>query len=190
MREISDRSANRTPLRAPAASQPSIIEPSELRPRSSNPPANESDGGDSPDERTWPSIPPDAIVPGATSSEEVAVAPSAAPDSALVPRLGRVAINAPDSSSAASQPKVAHTAAPTDSAFVSPFSISVPTPPIPLVAHAPPRPARAPAPARVDDRASRSNRLSRWLFVLLAFAFFGAAVWAAWRSGGTDALAP
>jgi CheY-like chemotaxis protein len=57
-----------TPSRPPPSSeQPPIIEPSELRPRSSNPPAEAP-------ERGLPSLPPDAIVPGA-SSGDIPVAP-------------------------------------------------------------------------------------------------------------------
>jgi CheY-like chemotaxis protein len=46
----------------PSPEPPPIVEPSELRPRSSNPPAEIT-------ERGLPSLPPDAIVPGASSGE-------------------------------------------------------------------------------------------------------------------------
>ena len=97
MREISDRSpvpgtvqgARATApgtaqggLRAPAQGTvqggldlPPIIEPSELRPRSSNPPPPDRDDPEFGDNAFLPSIPPDAIVPGATSNEEFAVVP-------------------------------------------------------------------------------------------------------------------
>jgi hypothetical protein len=55
---------------------PPILDASQLRPRSSNPPANEEEGREPLDEQALlPSIPPDAIVPAATSNEEFAVAP-------------------------------------------------------------------------------------------------------------------
>jgi DNA-binding response OmpR family regulator len=56
IRQLSERS----PFPGPAISlPPPIVEPSELRPRSSNPPAGDDDG----DSKPLPSIPPDAIVP-------------------------------------------------------------------------------------------------------------------------------
>jgi CheY-like chemotaxis protein len=58
MRAMSD-SPSRPP---PSSEQPPIVEPSELRPRSSNPPAEIPT-------RALPSLPPDAIVPGASSGE-------------------------------------------------------------------------------------------------------------------------
>jgi CheY-like chemotaxis protein len=65
MRAMSD-SPSRPP---PSSEQPPIIEPSELRPRSSNPPAEANARG-------LASLPPDAIVPGA-SSGEIPAAPDA-----------------------------------------------------------------------------------------------------------------
>jgi len=59
MREISDRSPYPGAAHPSAPELPPIVEPSELRPRSSNPPAEVDPGGDKP----LPSIPPDAIVP-------------------------------------------------------------------------------------------------------------------------------
>ena len=74
MREISDRSPEPSPVLG-GLDLPPIVEPSELRPRSSNPPANEEDAREPPDEQAFlPSIPPDAIVPAASSNEEFAVA--------------------------------------------------------------------------------------------------------------------
>ncbi len=68
MREISERSPTPGPAHASASELPPIVEPSELRPRSSNPPS--PDGID--DEALLASIPPDAIVPGAMGSDGVA----------------------------------------------------------------------------------------------------------------------
>ena len=75
MREISDRSPEPSPVLG-GLDLPPIVEPSELRPRSSNPPANEESSPKEPvDEQAFlPSIPPDAIVPAAASNEEFAVA--------------------------------------------------------------------------------------------------------------------
>ncbi len=75
MREISERSP------APGAvhgglDRPPIIDTSELRARSSNPPANREAAKEAVDEQAFlPSIPPDAVVPAASSNEEFAVAP-------------------------------------------------------------------------------------------------------------------
>ena len=87
MREISDRSPEPATVQGghPGTVQggldlPPIIEPSELRPRSSNPPPPDRDDPDYGDNAFLPSIPPDAIVPGATSNEEFAVVPATASD--------------------------------------------------------------------------------------------------------------
>jgi CheY-like chemotaxis protein len=78
MREISDRTTEPRTSRSAPAGLPPIIEPGELRRRSSNPP-----DGDAPGEgegEAWsepgvmPSIPPDAVVPGATTSEDLLAA--------------------------------------------------------------------------------------------------------------------
>ncbi len=74
MREISERSPEPSPVLG-GLDLPPIVEPSALRPRSSNPPANEETPREAVDEQALlPSIPPDAIVPAATSNEEFAVA--------------------------------------------------------------------------------------------------------------------
>jgi len=73
MRELSDRSPEPGGARASTSNPPPIVEPSALRKRSSNPPEIEEapesidDNWDGP----IPSLPPDAIVPAATSSEEI-----------------------------------------------------------------------------------------------------------------------
>ncbi|HTB72517.1 MAG TPA: response regulator [Polyangiaceae bacterium] len=74
MREISERYPEPSPVLG-GLDLPPIVEPSALRPRSSNPPANEETSREPVDEQALlPSIPPDAIVPAATSNEEFAVA--------------------------------------------------------------------------------------------------------------------
>jgi DNA-binding response OmpR family regulator len=73
MREISDRSPEPGAVLG-GMDLPPIVEPSELRPRSSNPPANREEPTEPADELPLPSIPPDAIVPGASSNEEMIVA--------------------------------------------------------------------------------------------------------------------
>ncbi len=80
MRELSDRSPAPGAAHVPASNPPPIVEPSELRPRSSNPPAQEPPESSSEERLLLPSIPPDAVVPAAISSEELEAAP-ASPDS-------------------------------------------------------------------------------------------------------------
>jgi hypothetical protein len=66
MREISDRSPFPGSAQPSAPELPPIVEPSELRPRSSNPPAEPTA-----DVTALPSIPPDAIVPDTHGPEGV-----------------------------------------------------------------------------------------------------------------------
>ena len=76
MREISDRSPVPGVAHPSSPNLPPLIEPSALRPRSSNPPANEAAA--EPDDRAvLPSFPPDAIVPAAPSVDEYVAAPAA-----------------------------------------------------------------------------------------------------------------
>jgi DNA-binding response OmpR family regulator len=86
MREISDRSAEPRASRAPTSDPPPIVEPSQLRPRSPSNPPMAADGPEGADEAlVLPSVPPDAVVPGTTTSEEIAAASdstSAAPPAA------------------------------------------------------------------------------------------------------------
>ena len=70
MRELSDRSPGPAGARASTSSPPPIIEPSELRRRSSNPPAGAVLDARS-DASVLASLPPDAMVPAASSSEEI-----------------------------------------------------------------------------------------------------------------------
>ena len=81
MREISDRGMD-APTSRPATDPPPIILPSELRPRSSNPPEY---GPASQEEASTPalaSLPPDAVVPGDVppANEAPEVRPAPAPD--------------------------------------------------------------------------------------------------------------
>jgi DNA-binding response OmpR family regulator len=73
IREISDRSPHPGGTR-PTPQLPPIVEPSELRPRSSNPPGEDETLEGPP----LPSIPPDAIVPDTLGSDTTAVAAAAA----------------------------------------------------------------------------------------------------------------
>jgi hypothetical protein len=75
MRELSDRSPEPGAAHVPTSNPPPIIEPSELRPRSSNPPAQNPEDASSEERLLLPSIPPDAVVPAAISSEELAALP-------------------------------------------------------------------------------------------------------------------
>jgi DNA-binding response OmpR family regulator len=77
MREISDRSTERRASRAPTSDPPPIVEPSELRPRSSNPPTESMAPDATDDTPVLPSIPPDAVVPAANVSEDLPAAPPA-----------------------------------------------------------------------------------------------------------------
>ncbi|HEY3816550.1 MAG TPA: response regulator [Polyangiaceae bacterium] len=79
MREISDRSPQPGVAHVPASNPPPIVEPSALRKRSSNPPAVDDDWDTLEEQSPLASIPPDAVVPEASSAEELPVAPPAAP---------------------------------------------------------------------------------------------------------------
>ncbi len=76
MRAMSDRSP--AAGRVHSSEQPPIVEPSQLRPRSSNPPAGESG------KQPTGSIPPDAVVPG-NSSGDMPAARAVSPEDASVP---------------------------------------------------------------------------------------------------------
>ncbi len=85
MRELSDRSPAPGAAHVPASNPPPIVEPSELRPRSSNPPAQEPPESSSEERLLLPSIPPDAVVPAAISGEELAAAPASPPPQVAAP---------------------------------------------------------------------------------------------------------
>jgi DNA-binding response OmpR family regulator len=84
MREISDRSPFPGSAQTSAPELPPIVEPSELRPRSSNPPEE-----DAPlDVTALPSIPPDAIVPDTHGPEAMSLDfGSEGPQTPLLPTL-------------------------------------------------------------------------------------------------------
>ena len=86
MREISDRSPNPGRAHVPPSDPPPIVEPSALRKRSSNPPADDEGTLDAVEE--WvplASLPPDAVVPDtALGDEPFPVSPSA-PSAAMTP---------------------------------------------------------------------------------------------------------
>jgi DNA-binding response OmpR family regulator len=82
MREISDRSPFPGSAQSSAPDLPPIVEPSELRPRSSNPPAELDPFADKP----LPSIPPDAIVPGSHETDGADYGSDGAP-APLLPTL-------------------------------------------------------------------------------------------------------
>ncbi len=79
MREISDRSMEPRISRTPASDLPPLVRPSELRPRSSNPPDDGMLPSDA-DEPAVGSIPPDAVVPaGPPTAHQTADPPVATP---------------------------------------------------------------------------------------------------------------
>ncbi|HEY8042400.1 MAG TPA: response regulator [Polyangiaceae bacterium] len=168
MREISDRSPGPAAPRGPTSKPPPIVEPGDLRPRSSNPPADDEPPASVDERALLPSIPPDAVVPGAISSEEAVAAPIEPPPPSLVP----------------AEPQ--HDTQ-VDAPYLSPFAateepIAAP-PPVPrLEPTVPLRPAPQPALATAPPAAKRSP----WAFVL-AFAVLGTAVGAAVHlTGGTS----
>jgi hypothetical protein len=177
MRELSDRSPAPGAARGPGSEAPPIIEPSQLRPRSSNPPANEVESGDlSAESGTLPSFPPDAIVPAtASSGEHILAATPLASDT--------VPMTAP-------LPMPVDTSIPRhEEAFTSPFAPSV-QPPATRAA----TPAAAPdSPAEIEGSpASAPPRSShrRLVLALLAFALLGASIAAVLRRGGGDPSEP
>jgi hypothetical protein len=198
MRQLSERSP------FPGATHglpPPIVEPSELRPRSSNPPAADEDG----DSRPLPSIPPDAIVPdtsGGDSPSGETLAASSHDEAASAPRpAAGVSPGPPPKASdggASARPKDASSTAPAPSepaegAYAAPFSVTAPAPvfakpPAPVaetalakVAAPIPRSAIATVPPKVPRpaagvRSRAPSSRSVWPGLLLAFGVLGAAV--------------
>jgi hypothetical protein len=154
MREISDRSPMPPgAARTSTSNPPPIIEPSELKMRSSNPPAVATPEEE---EGPLPSIPPDAVVPGATSSEETA----AAPVSSSAPDLRAARSDEPVHDTAVDAPVVetkTKPSPPLERTLPLPTAASAPKatpPPLPAPARAPARaPTPAPAPARAPTPA-------------------------------------
>ena len=101
MRELSGRSLQPRSKHASVPDPPPIVEPSQLRARESSPPIVIGDFATGDDALPLPSIPPDAIVPAASVSEDLPAAPRASPPPASEPTV-------PDASPPpASVPKVA-----------------------------------------------------------------------------------
>jgi CheY-like chemotaxis protein len=118
MRELSDRSEDHRTSRTPLSAPP-IIEPKELRPRSSNPPIAQPGSSDEPP--TFPSIPPDAVVPAAMTSEELAAAQNAPvttepPPASSIPAVAAAPAPAPEKKEEG--PSTPGDAAPVDAAPV------------------------------------------------------------------------
>jgi DNA-binding response OmpR family regulator len=117
MRELSDRSPAPGTAR-PGSDPPPLIEPSALKRRSSNPPEEEIA-----DEGVLPSFPPDAVVPGAASSDEMMAAPVHASEPLIVP-----------SGRPVPRPDPPEDAPPADATFASPLSTPLPAAAAALVA--------------------------------------------------------
>lgn len=188
MREISDRSPEPGAARGSTSNPPPIIEPSELRPRSSNPPGVEALVEEEP---PLPSIPPDAIVPGSSSSEEQAAAPvsQSAPGLRAAPAEEPVHDTAVEAPVATREPE----AKPLERTLPLPMpeasrGAAVPRPEARVVAAAAPGAAAAaaaaraaapaPAPTSAAAAAPAPRRRIRWSVVLsfLALGFAAGAV--------------
>ena len=187
MREISDRSPIPGVAHPSSPNLPPLIEPSALRPRSSNPPATEVVA--EPDDRAiLPSIPPDAIVPAASSLDEVPAASAAS----LLP--GSFSTPPP----AEAEQELSEPAAPvtSDATPIAPppemddlvgeapvFPHSAPSqPPAPReppASIAPPKPMSAPPPPEV------ARPREPW-GIVIAFALLGGAVAAVWHVSAAD----
>jgi hypothetical protein len=192
MREISDRSPDPGKAHVPASNPPPIVEPSALRKRSSNPPAVDDDW-DTVDEPPLASLPPDAMVPEAASSEEPVLARP----------TGLSAVAAPLAFSFVA-PEPQHDTDP-EAPYSSPFA-AITEPLAPNFAPPPPespapRPIEALPPARTIEptlplprtappevqpaEEPALPRRSAWLFVA-AFAGLGLAVGAVLQMRGAD----
>jgi len=187
MREISDRSPSPGPAHSSAPELPPIIEPSELRPRSSNPPSF-GDGDDGRDEDAiLPSIPPDAIVPEAVSADMPAavssglegpfVSPFAVPEAHREPvaKLGTMTLESP-------KPVDGHGPAPKASSPAEPSPAASPR-----VIITPPSEATARPSAAASHAASRRPWGPVAAFVLLAA---GAAAAIYFTGTGIDSSPP
>lgn len=154
MREISDRSPHPGPIHASTTLR-SIVEPSELRPRSSNPP---EDLGDDP--KPLPSIPPDAIVPGAPISEAAAnLAPAGESDDTLTAASSAREPMRPGSFPSGAREESDDSDDEADGPYAAPFELSAG--PVPPPFHAMTRVdavVRAPPSANAGDEASRNAR--------------------------------
>jgi hypothetical protein len=206
MREISDRSPVPGVAHPSSPNLPPLIEPSALRPRSSNPPANELPR-EAEDRTALPSIPPDAIVPGASSVDDYAAAPAASllPASPSTPpptEAGEALSEAsepatPDATPIGPPPQMDEGSAspagviPALTPSQPPAAASAPAPS--SLASQPPPPASPvasqPPPAMSDAPPEPPRAREPWGLVL-AFALLGGAVAAVLRVSGGESEAP
>jgi hypothetical protein len=164
IREISDRSPSPGSIHPSISDVPPIVEPSQLRPRSSNPP---EESAASVETLTLPSIPPDAIVPDASSADFVEAAPSVG-QTPMMPTLA-------DTSRVAASPSPAATAVATKPE-AEPEAYSIPV-------------RFSPGPPPVAQGAASHNLpepSSPWRGWLLAFAVLGLAIGIALFVTGND----
>jgi DNA-binding response OmpR family regulator len=209
MRELSDRSPVPGATHPSSPNLPPIIEPSALRPRSSNPPANEVPAVVEAEERALPSIPPDAVVPAATSVDEYAAAPAASmlPGSPSIPPLEEAAdpfASPPppvDPTPIAPPPEMDEASAKVDVAApadepsarldeaVVPSTLSRPPAPAPSLPPPTASPASLPPTKVAEPPPSPEPEPPRGpdpLWFVLAFAVLGGAVGAALRVSSTE----
>jgi DNA-binding response OmpR family regulator len=159
MREISDRSPVPGVAHPSSPNLPPLIEPSALRPRSSNPPAHET-AAEPEDRAVLPSIPPDAIVPAASSVDEYVAASAASllPAVPSTPPPGE-ALAFVAAASAAGEPDATPIAPPPhmEDASAKPLDVEPSpapwTPPSVVASQPPPSPNVAPSqpPAKLSD---------------------------------------
>jgi DNA-binding response OmpR family regulator len=190
MRELSDRSPALPSARPSGSDPPPIVEPSDLRPRSSNPPgSDQAQGAEEEDpDSIQPSIPPDAIVPG-SSDEVLAAPPVQEPDPHPVPARVEDRPIEEDAMPPAMPPPVP---------LPVPLPIPLPMPPpIPqtaplLLARAMPAPALPEArplrePVHPEPAPDKQSYLSLALWTV-AFGLLGIAIGLAWRGSLAAAI--
>jgi CheY-like chemotaxis protein len=189
MREISDRSPNPGSARVPPSDPPPIVEPSALRKRSSNPPADDEGTLDAVEE--WVplgSLPPDAMVPDAAMGDEPFPVSPSAPSAAMTAR--ETAQDGDPEGQGDSDPPFhpepeAEYDTEVEAMYSSPFALTEQRPPPPVWGAPPPTPVEptvplslpAPSPAEVRTRETPSilPRRSPWTFVAV-LALLGLAV--------------
>jgi DNA-binding response OmpR family regulator len=190
MREISDRSPAPAPVQTASEralggnDRPPIVETRALRPRSSNPPAGAPP--ESHEEETLPSIPPDAVVPAATSNEEMAVAAPVAdlPGDVEVPAPAErdAEVPAPVEAEAPPEAPVAKAATPERDPFAEPVVARVAAAPAAMIPLSlPPEDLH-----EVADDAPEAKRGGPGWGLLFAFALLLGAVGGALRLAGRE----
>jgi hypothetical protein len=190
MREISERSPEVASGHFSASDAPPIIEPSALRKRSSNPPADRDAREPSEDRVQLPSLPPDAMVPATGSGEEAAAAPA--------PGFSPLASMPPEPPPPAEAEVEFHV----EEVFTAPLAPPTEPPatqPLALLSTAPPtRPARPeptlriaapPVPSPAALRPTQATKRQVWPIVL-ALALLGIAIGAFLHLKGNDAPQP